>query len=302
MDVLIFRPGAIGDTLMLLPPLNHLAGNAHITVVGRKPGLNFIRNCVNRSMDFEGPGWHRLFLETPSRNALPVAAADLVVAFLNDEAGCIRRNLNAYFPDASVYLFRSRPPAGKDVHMVRYVSECLSAAGLPIDPKRTFENARKYPTIIQEQEWGPRNKVVIHPGSGSPRKNHPPAFWRSLIKAFVQKPEFRSLIPAVLLGPAEQPMRAYFMKNSGSPRIELHLCSDKEALTALLGCASLYMGHDSGITHYAAMLGIPTIALFKKDTVGQWAPLGPFVSVIQSNIHRLSLIESTLEAAKDLTN
>ena len=53
---------------------------------------------------------------------------------------------------------------------------------------------------------------------------------------------------------------------------------------------------------FAAMLGIPTIALFKKNNVKQWGPLGPFVKIIQSKDSRLELIESILEAAKDLTN
>jgi len=48
----------------------------------------------------------------------------------------------------------------------------------------------------------------------------------------------------------------------------------------LLKKASLYIGHDSGITHLTAMLGIPTICLFKNSDPLQWAPLGPDVTVI----------------------
>lgn len=302
MNVLIFRPGAIGDTLLLLPALVYLRGKAHFTIVGREPGLSFIRNFANQSMDFEGPGWHRLFLETSSLESLPVATTDRVIAFFNDKDGLIRRKLKAYFPDAPVYLFRSRPPAGENIHMARYLSECLLAAGLPIDPDRAFENALNCPIITQEAQSEPRNLLVIHPGSGSPGKNHPPEFWNKLLEIFAQAPEFHNLIPAVLLGPAEKTLHAFFTKNLGSTKGEIHLCSEKEALTALLGNASLYMGHDSGITHFAAMLGIPTIALFKKNNVKQWAPLGPFVKIIQSKDSSLELIESILEAAKDLTN
>lgn len=302
MNVLIFRPGAIGDTLMLLPSLAALAGKAHITLVGRKPALGFVLDFVNRSMDFEGPGWHRLFMKAPSQSALPVAGADVVVAFLGDRAGCIRDNLKTHFPNAPVHLFPSRPPEEKDIHMGRYLSECLAAAGLPIDPASAMERARTHPTIIQQQGSEPRNRLLIHPGSGSAEKNHPPAFWRSLIKRFAETPEFCSFTPAVLLGPAEQRLSAFLSKHLGSYKGELHVCTEKEALGRVLATASLYMGHDSGITHYAAMLGIPTIALFRKDNVRQWAPLGPLVRVIQSKVDSLDLIESTLQAAKVLRN
>jgi ADP-heptose:LPS heptosyltransferase len=48
----------------------------------------------------------------------------------------------------------------------------------------------------------------------------------------------------------------------------------------ILNGAALFIGQDSGITHLAAMLGIPTIALFKITNAAQWGPLGPCVRVI----------------------
>ncbi len=41
-----------------------------------------------------------------------------------------------------------------------------------------------------------------------------------------------------------------------------------------------YLGNDSGITHLAAMLGIPTIALFGPSDPAVWRPIGPDVEVI----------------------
>jgi ADP-heptose:LPS heptosyltransferase len=59
LDVLIIRPGALGDTLMLLPALSDLSDKAAITFVGRQPGLEFIRPYVHEAMDLETSGWHR---------------------------------------------------------------------------------------------------------------------------------------------------------------------------------------------------------------------------------------------------
>src|SRR5207237_7479770 len=41
------------------------------------------------------------------------------------------------------------------------------------------------------------------------------------------------------------------------------------------------LGNDSCITHLAAMLGVPTLALFGPTDPLTWRPLGPFVRVIQ---------------------
>jgi ADP-heptose:LPS heptosyltransferase len=42
-----------------------------------------------------------------------------------------------------------------------------------------------------------------------------------------------------------------------------------------------YLGNDSGITHLAAMLGVPTVAIFGPTDPKIWRPMGPFVKVIQ---------------------
>jgi ADP-heptose:LPS heptosyltransferase len=49
----------------------------------------------------------------------------------------------------------------------------------------------------------------------------------------------------------------------------------------LLGQASVFLGNDSGLTHLAARMGVPTIALFSGVAeIEQWAPDGPDVSIL----------------------
>ncbi|MBW1738104.1 MAG: hypothetical protein JRJ69_11270 [Deltaproteobacteria bacterium] len=57
MKALIIRPGAMGDTLMVIPSLIELSGKAAVTFVGRQPGLDFIRDFVNRGLDMEAAGY-----------------------------------------------------------------------------------------------------------------------------------------------------------------------------------------------------------------------------------------------------
>jgi ADP-heptose:LPS heptosyltransferase len=61
----------------------------------------------------------------------------------------------------------------------------------------------------------------------------------------------------------------------------------------------LYVGQDSGVTHLAAMIGAPTIALFRHSSVAQWRPLGPRVKVIEARESSPDLVEKVLKAADE---
>ena len=50
-------------------------------------------------------------------------------------------------------------------------------------------------------------------------------------------------------------------------------------LACWLARARLYVGNDSGITHLAAAVGTPVLALFGPSDPAVWAPRGPNVRV-----------------------
>ena len=299
LNVLIIRPGALGDTLMLLPALIDLSGKATVTFVGRQPGLDFIRPWVHCAMDMETSGWHRLFTDGQDGKSLPVSKAEIAAAFFSDQDGLIRNNLRSFLPDATVHLFRSLPPEGENVHEARYLAQCLKSAGLPVDPVRSIEAIQS--GILRKKYGlsGRRNKIVLHPGSGSLEKNHPPKFWSNLIKRLCREIDLGRLQPVFLLGPAEESLRFYFKDKLQPDDIQIIFCPDKERLIKTLNEAAICLGHDSGITHLSAMLGTPTVALFKKSNAVQWGPLGPNVTVVQGEEPGGELIESILKASRD---
>jgi heptosyltransferase-3 len=301
LNVLIIRPGALGDTLMVLPALADLAGKAVITFVARQPGLSYTRSFVHRGLDLEGAGWHRLFLDSPDEHSLPVSRTDLAVAFFSDETGRIRQNLNACFPHVPVHVFPSFPSEKNNMHAARYIAECLKSAGLPVDPGKSVENAVRRSLLVDIASPAARNRIVLHPGSGDKEKNHPPEFWLKVLEGLGQKAAFQGLTRVVLLGPAEENVCSFFKKSMKSFDAEICFCPEKKSLTGIIKEAALYIGHDSGITHLAAMLGTPTIALFKGSNANQWGPLGPCVRVIQDNNTDYStLIEKVFKAAMDI--
>ena len=102
--------------------------------------------------------------------------------------------------------------------------------------------------------------IAIHPFSGSARKNWPLEHYRELAAALPGEVRF-------LAGPEET-------------LDDAHRFADLGSLAEWLASARLYIGNDSGITHLAAALGVPTVAIFQSTDPAVWAPRGPRVAVI----------------------
>ncbi|MCG6878810.1 MAG: hypothetical protein LJE96_06640 [Deltaproteobacteria bacterium] len=298
MKLLMIRPGALGDTLLMLPALTELRGKTTIYFVGRQPGLDYISDAVFRAMDLERAGWHRLFLEQPfpsGSSPLPVSDADRVLAFFKDEEGIILQNLKRFFPKAEVFVFPSFPPKFQRIHVARYLAECLASAGLPLNSHAVMDEAAGSPLISAPCSSRKRDCVVFHPGSGDLKKNHSTEFWLHIFQFCSGTDRFSQFKPTLLLGPAEISQKAFFESWTDVQRpMKILLCPKKEHLLRVLGSAALYLGHDSGITHLSGLMGTPTVALFKETDPVQWGPLGPHVQII----HRWKTDRKLLELVK----
>ena len=297
MEVLIIRGGALGDTLMLLPALSAVSKGVEITFVGRAPGLWFMKGYVAVCMDLDRSGWHRLFQSADAGGALPVGHAHRVIAFFADQTGGVHRNLEAFLPHAVIYTFPSFPPRDAAVHTARYVAQCLCDAGLPLDADAALENSRRHPLIQTGPPEMGQQHTVFHPGSGDPKKNHPPQWWCRLMHEFSTPSAETGTGRILLLGPAEEHLLPLFKACLEGSNTLLVWCPSTEQLTRLLREARLFIGHDSGVTHLSAMLGTPTVALFKGTDPVQWGPLGPGVRVITRPSPDERLIRAVQEAA-----
>ncbi|MCF8127083.1 MAG: hypothetical protein K9N10_01095 [Deltaproteobacteria bacterium] len=308
MEILVIRPGALGDTLLMLPALKELGGKATLHFAGREPGLGFIREAVFNAMDLERAGWHRLFREEPffsSSSPLPISKADSVLAFFKDKEGIIGQNLRQFFPKAEVFVFPAFPPKFERIHVARYLAECLESTGLPINSDAVMDETAGSSLICRPKASKKRDHVVFHPGSGDSRKNHPPDFWLRLLRTCMETEQLARFKPALLLGPAEEPLKAFFERceNVFKPR-KILFCPGKEELVEVLGSAALYLGHDSGITHLSGLMGTPTVALFKETDPVQWGPLGPHVRIIhrrEADTVLLQLVKAAVQAMTSVT-
>lgn len=99
-----------------------------------------------------------------------------------------------------------------------------------------------------------RNFVAIHPFSGSLKKNWPLDRFRELASMLPLSVEFSA-------GPEEE--------LDGAVRFD-----DQMELARWLASARLYIGNDSGVSHLAAAVGTPVIAIFRNSDPNVWSPRG----------------------------
>lgn len=100
-----------------------------------------------------------------------------------------------------------------------------------------------------------RGGVVVHPYSGSPGKNWPLERFQELERGF----------------PVEW---------AAGP--DGYRFDDLMDLARWIAGADLFVGNDSGITHLAAAVGTPVVALFGPTDPDVWGPRGERVSVVRA--------------------
>ncbi len=287
--VAIIHTGGLGDFLQLLPVLRgirrrhpgvevHLVGRPEWAVLAKRARL------ADRVTAFETSRLHRLFVRGTSfdRACPAVAGADLILSFLPDET--FRANL-ARLTGARVIGARSFPrPGGTGVPAARYIydqvateldlpaSDAIPRLPLPDDPAVSASVADRFTCT--------RGCVAVHPGSGSRKKNWPLSNFHRLCERFRE----RGLRPVWLLGPAEMEREEF------APLLEAGACLAGATLpevASLLTVACLYVGGDNGVTHLAASVGTPTVALFGPSDARVWAPRGSHVQCVVSESARM---------------
>jgi len=118
--------------------------------------------------------------------------------------------------------------------------------------------------------------AVIHPFSGGARKNWPLARFRELAA--------RLALPVRWCAGPEETLE-------NAVRIE-----NLYELAFWLASARVYIGNDSGITHLAAAVGTPVVAIFGATDPAVWAPRGERVRVVSG-----FAVDKVLEVAREIT-
>lgn len=291
MHILIIRPGAIGDTLLTLPVIHALRTryeHPHITLVGNAAVLPLARatNIVDETSDYEAPQWSQLFSNKGITNPSLLAQlehVDLAICWLRDSDGVVAGNLRRAGV-RQVITAPGRPASGQRIHIMTYLAGTIGT-------ELSKEQMRAGLTFLLAFLTPPDSltalrPVAIHPGSGGVGKCWPAHNFAAVIMELWQRQ-----IPVLLLaGPADEAILT-----------ELHgllpLPTDPSLLHTLINAPLLdvasqlracrgYLGNDTGVTHLAALLGVPTLALFGPSDPAIWSPQGQAVRILHAAILR----------------
>ncbi|MFN8636293.1 MAG: glycosyltransferase family 9 protein [Chloroflexota bacterium] len=304
--VLVLRPGAIGDTLVTLPALMALRRAypvATIEIAGNATALPLVQagGVIDRWLSFDDARVTRLFMPSPPADDDHFAGLDVAVAWGRDPDGVLRQSLERRGA-RQIVVAPSRLPIEQPVHVARHLLQSLeplgiASAGSPKLPAEIRDDVRFWlPRFVfpPEVEALARAEldaagltgcpfVVIHPGSGSAAKNWPAASYAWVMDRLASQYGIKTVI---LAGPADADALA-IMRNRddhvGMPTGSLTLI-DQPLLhvAAIMSHAGGFVGNDSGLSHLAGLLGIPTLTLFGPSDPVLWKPLGPVVRVLRS--------------------
>jgi heptosyltransferase-3 len=243
---LIIRPGAIGDFIVSLPALACLK-TAYTEVWTASPNVPLAR-FADRARSIASTGLDLLGVtEPPPRLFDQLGRFDSIVSWYGSHRDEFR-NAVAGLP----FTFFPALPQDRGVH----------AADFYLDQVRTLGRCESdgIPRIACEVQ--PQNFAVIHPFSGGPKKNWPLAKFQALASGLG-----RAMPVRWCAGPEDPAL-------PGAARFD-----DLYELACWLARARLYIGNDSGITHLAAAVGTPVLALFGPTDPAVWAPRGPNVRI-----------------------
>jgi len=260
-QILVVRGGALGDTILTLPLLEsirRLEPERGIFFVGSRAYKSLVPPDVSFQA-LDGPEWLWLFSETIS--PLPGIGDSFQEAYvvLNRPDIVVSNLLKA-----GVKVVRhttAKPPS--DRHVVESMHRGL---GLPI-PSRAPILSHLTPEGMQDLIW-------LHPGSGSPGKCMPLDFMASVAETLKASTGWDV---AVTAGEEDAFLTRLPSWNrlTGAADTRLYVNKSLTEICRELGAARLFVGNDSGISHLAAGLGIPSVVFFVFTDPAQWSPWAP---------------------------
>ena len=247
--ILVIRRGGLGDTLLTVPLLRALrrtSEGASLHLAGNREFCDI--PCAYGTVDVAHSA-EDLWLWVPERARQCLQGFDLV---LGDEPDCVHQPLDLRGGGAGVpFALHLARAAGYEP---RWPQDCQL-----LPPRDLVGGA-----------------VLIAPGSGGSHKCWPREHWLGL----AQRLSRRGHPLKVLVGPVE--------RERDDPRkwpwpggcLDFVVEEQPARLARRIESSSVFVGNDSGPTHLAAMLGVPTVAVFVATDPTIWAPVGAHVHVI----------------------
>lgn len=270
-STLVVFPGAVGDFICFLPALLALRAvhGPRLTLVARPEVLDLVGLSLLTKVSIDRPEIADLFhdsapLQPRTRELLGGHGA--AYSWSGASEPSVARRLEALTAGpVRVLPFRGMRPGE---HAVDYYAR--SAGVEPCQPIST--------ALSIDRDWlagfaacndlDGKRVLVVHPGSGSPRKNW--TGFGDLVRLWLRRTGDGGHV-VVLRGPAERGQPGFEAAHSITVADGLRL----PQVAALVERCDAYAGNDSGISHLAGAAGARGAVLFYRSDPVVWAPRAP---------------------------
>ncbi|HXX32917.1 MAG TPA: glycosyltransferase family 9 protein [Thermodesulfobacteriota bacterium] len=310
-SILVIHQGAVGDFVLALPGLEVVrkAFPQAKSVLMGYPGILELaekRFYADEILSVDQRGVASFFVpEGPLDPSLSqfFRRFDLVAVFGRDGEGPVVKNLRRVCQGRVLHI-HSFPSWNEKVHLTDHILKQFAHYG--------FTASGSIPKLYlkeEDREWArgfwkskgvtpeERQKIIIlHPGSGSKKKVWPLDRFINLAHVFQHHLGSRILI---ILGPAEGPEveKAFEGMRPFAPVLAKGLTLLQLA-SVMEGCR-FFVGNDSGISHLAAAIGLPTVAVFGPTDEEVWSPRGEKTFVVSRRVHCSPCTQERLVRCKD---
>lgn len=311
-SMLVIHQGALGDFILALPALSALRSafpEARSFMMGYPRILQLAegRFYAEKIFSIDQKGMATFFVrEGPLDWELTqfFSRFGLIVVFGKDGKGTLIGNLKKVC-QGRILQINPLPNWDDGVHLSDHLLKQLTRHGISFSE----EIPRLYLTE-EDQEWGKKfwagkgvsqeersTLIILHPGSGSRKKLWPLKHFIDLFHHLQSKPGVKCL---VTLGPAEGPEIEQAFAKLNTPNLILAKGLPLVQLASVMKGCRLFIGNDSGISHMAAALGLPTLAIFGPTDHRVWSPRGEKVEVVRKGIPCSPCAEERFFLCKDL--
>ena len=277
--ILLIRGGAIGDFILTLPvlaalrnqfPQNRLEvlGYPHISSLAVAGGVaDAVRPIEARAMaGFFAKGGD-LDFELSSY----FASFHLILSYLFDPDFIFQSNITRISKAQFI-----QGPHRPDEHSQLHATEQLLQ---PLTQLVVFDADSTPRMVFPRYNPAVETILAVHPGSGSDRKNWPESGWGELLSRLTQTTQIRFLL---LGGEAEGTRLDRLSARLPSARVEVLRSRPLPEVAERLAHCHGFVGHDSGITHLAAAVGLPGVVLWGPTQSTVWSPRSPHIHRIEA--------------------
>jgi heptosyltransferase-3 len=288
--IAIVHQGALGDFLLALPVLEGLHRSypliridlwskpEHIALLAEKPHIG--KEHPPRDADLV-PFFHD---ELWRKAKIPRFFQDALAILIFGQTGSRRlaERLSERLP-CPVQWIQSFPCAESKRHVSHFLLEQCRRLGWSVEeclPQLTpspHEGSLIQRLLWQENQTSFRKPVAVHPGSGGLQKIWPLKNWWAMVGSLRRNDRYPVFLT---LGPADERLRGFSTEVEKLGVVVLERLS-LSGLAAFLSECRLFIGSDSGVSHLAALLRIPTLVIFGPTDPRVWAPRGPNVHIIR---------------------